>query len=402
MRYAGLRSASALGGVARGRPTASIDYKLLFVVVSLALFGLVLVYASTYHMGGAYLKWQFIRAGIGLVALFIGINFNHNRLGSRTGRLVILLVTVSALAATVACGQLIGVARRILGVVHTAEFAKYGLIIWLSGYFVDLRDSGQAWNFVNSLLKPAVVTGIIILLTLVQPAVGTSVIMATSSAILFFIVGVKKRYLLTGMLALVLLAGVGLVLLRRFDNRPLGRFDYVFKRWTNFDGGDNYHQTQSLIAVGSGGIFGKGLGEGRQKYYFLPKLHKDFIFATVGEEFGFVGSMVVLLFYLVLFYRGMRIGQQSSTSFGQYLASGVTVTIFLYSLVHEAVVLALIPTTGQPLPFISYGGSALVANLFACGMVLRVSRFRRLGLDETANCGWWDRRSRISVARSGV
>lgn len=401
MRYAGFHRASSLEMIPRERPTAPIDHKLLFVVVSLALFGLVLVYASTYHMGSSYLKWQFIRAGIGLVALFIGIKFPYNALGGRTGRLVIILVTVAALAATVAFGQVVGVTRRILGVIHTSEFAKYALIIWLSGHFADLRDSGVALNFVNSFLKPAAVTGIIVLLTLMQPAVGTGVIMAASAALLFFIAGVKKRYLLAGAVAFGMLAG-GAVLLSRLDNPFRARFEYVFDRWTGFDGGENYHQTQSLIAVGSGGIWGKGLGEGRQKYYFLPKLHKDFIFATVGEEFGFIGSMVVLAFYLVLFYRGIRIGQRASTSFGQYLASGVAVTIFLYSLVHEAVVLALIPTTGQPLPFISYGGSALLTNMFATGMVLRVSRFRRVGLDEVSTRSWWDRWARFPSTGSRI
>jgi cell division protein FtsW len=145
------------------------------------------------------------------------------------------------------------------------------------------------------------------------------------------------------------------------------------------------------------------LGEGRQKYYFLPKLHKDFIFATVGEEFGFAGCLVILLLYLVLLYRGaIVVGLSTTTSYGQYLATGITVVIFLYSLVHEAVTLGMIPTTGQPLPFISYGGSALIANLFGAGVVLRISRFKRSGLDEGADRGGWYRRTRVPGARTGI
>ncbi|MEO0073888.1 MAG: FtsW/RodA/SpoVE family cell cycle protein, partial [candidate division WOR-3 bacterium] len=215
--------------IVRERPTAPIDHKLLFVVVSLALFGLVLVYASTYHLGSAYLKWQFIRAGIGLAALFAGIKFDHTVFGGRTGRLVILLVSLAALAATVACGQLVGVTRRILGAVQTSEFAKYALVIWLSGYFADLRDSGDALGFVNSFLKPAAVTASFVILTLAPPAVGTAAIMAASAAAVFFVAGVRKRYLFIGVLGSVLLLGGGLALMSRYDSGLLSRFDYVFR-----------------------------------------------------------------------------------------------------------------------------------------------------------------------------
>jgi len=400
VRYAALHSIPAAEPPRTERPTGPVDYRLLFIVVTLALIGLVLVYASTYHLGLAYLKWQFIRAGVGLVALFFGIKLDHTRLAGRASRTVVIILALLALAATLACGELVGVTRRnILGVVQPSEFVKFALVIWLSAYFADLRDSGRKWNLRNSLLKPAAVVALVVGLTLMQPAVGTSVIMALSSLAVFFVVGVKKRYLLLGLAVVAALVVGAAQLVQRLDGT---KFYYAWKRWTSFGGGENYHQTQSLIAIGSGGVFGRGLGEGKQKYYFLPKLHKDFIFATLGEEFGFVGSVAVLLLYLLLLYRGMRIGRRTTTSYGQYLASGITVTIFLYSVVHEAVTLAVMPTTGQPLPFISYGGSALVANMFAAGMVLRISRFRRHGLDEAADGGGWNRRPRVSGARPGI
>ena len=152
---------------------------------------------------------------------------------------------------------------------------------------------------------------------------------------------------------------------------------YAHDRWQRFANGQHRQQEQSLIAIGSGGPFGRGLGESRQKFQFLPKMYNDFIFAEIGEEFGFIGSVAVCLLYLILFLYGMKISTEARTPFGQYLAAGITFVIFLYAIVHIAVALGLIPTTGQPLPFISSGGSALLSNLFAIGVLLNVSRYRR-------------------------
>jgi len=152
---------------------------------------------------------------------------------------------------------------------------------------------------------------------------------------------------------------------------------YARDRWAKFRTGKHRQQEQSLVAIGSGGPFGRGLGESRQKFQFLPKMYNDFIFAEIGEEFGFIGSVAVCLLYLILFLYGMKISSEARTPFGQYLAAGITLVLFLYALVHIAVALGLMPTTGQPLPFISSGGSALLSNLFAVGVLLNISRYRR-------------------------
>jgi cell division protein FtsW (lipid II flippase) len=216
------------------------------------------------------------------------------------------------------------------------------------------------------LLIPGLVTAVAVGLTLAQPAVGSSFIMAASALAVFFISGVRFRYIL---LTILLAAGV-FVLAVRF-------IDYPRQRWERFVHGERYHQEQSLIAIGSGGPLGKGLGEGKQKFQFLPKMHNDFIFADVGEEFGFAGSLLVYVLYGLLFLRGMKISRECSGQFGQSLAAGTTAMLFLYAIVHVSVTLGVIPTTGQPLPFVSYGGSALVTNLFAAGILLNISRYRR-------------------------
>lgn len=400
MKYAGFSSLSTVDAATTERPNAGVDSRLLFVVVTLTLLGLVIVYASTCHLGTGCLLDHLKRTGAGLAALVLGIVLDHRRLGRRGWRFIVLAVTVGVLAATFVLGERVGVTlRNIRGLLQPAEFARFGLVLWLAAYFGDLRDSGRAWGFWNSFLKPLLYAAPVVLLTLLQPAAGTALMMAVSAFAVFFIAGVKKRFLVFGLAVAVL---IGVVAVNVIKRNPGTKFFYWYTRLANFDNGDNYHQRQSLIAIGSGGLLGKGLGEGRQKYYFLPKLHKDFIFATVGEEFGFLGCLVVLTLYLILLWRGMAVSRGTTTSYSQYLAAGITASIFCYSLVHEAVALALIPTTGQPLPFISYGGSALVANLLGAGMLLRISRFRRTGLDESHDSSRWDRRARISRARTGA
>ena len=250
--------------------------------------------------------------------------------------------------------------------IQPAEFAKFALIVWLAGYFDSLKELGRdqhaLWGF---LLPGAVVLGVVGL-TLLQPAVGTSFIIAVTSLALFVVVGVKWW-------RLVVTVGVGVVLFAI----AVTCIPHARDRFAKFRAGKHRQQEQSLIAIGSGGPFGRGLGESRQKFQFLPKMHNDFIFAEIGEEFGFIGSAAVCLLYLILFLYGMKISSEARTPFGQYLAAGITLTVFLYSIVHIAVALGLIPTTGQPLPFISSGGSALLSNLFAVGALLNVSRYRR-------------------------
>ncbi len=379
-------------------PNSPVDYAFLAVVVTLTLLGVVMVYASTYHRGFHYLKWQFLRALIGFGALWLGVRLNVYRFARPGVRWVLLIGTVILLIATLIYGERVGVTKRnIAGAIQPAEIAKFVVIIYLAGYFADLQDSGEKMNFLNSLLKPGMVVAIVVGLTLLQPAVGTSVIITLSSLAVFVVAGVRWRYLLPAGLVVTIIVVIGIAVLMPLLRNT--KYTYIPERWDKFVNGDRYHQTQALIALGSGGPIGRGLGEGRQKYYFLPKLHKDFIFCTIGEELGFLGCLGVMLLYLIFFLRGLRIALHTTQAFGQYLAFGVCVVIFLYAFVHMAVSLSIVPTTGQPLPFISYGGSALVANLFAAGMVLKVSKFRRAGIEEDINSRRWNRWPYLSGVR---
>jgi len=351
------------------RPSGPIDSTVLFVVVTLVLIGVTLVYATTCHKGVAFLKSQGLRAIAGLLVLCLGAKLRYT-IWNRKTKWVMLIGSAGVLMLTLIAGLMFKDVRRALGSglisFQPAEFAKFALLAWLAGYFDSVKERGVEQQLFWGCLFPGTVVLGVVGLTLMQPAVGTSFIIAVASLALFVVAGVKWRYLLVAVVV-----SVGLFVL------AITCIPYARDRWTKFRNGKHGQQEQSLIAIGSGGPFGRGLGESRQKFQFLPKMYNDFIFAEIGEEFGFVGSVAVFLLYLILFLYGMKISSEARTPFGQYLAAGITLVIFLYALVHTAVALGLIPTTGQPLPFISSGGSALLSNLFAIGVLLNVSRYRR-------------------------
>jgi len=358
------------GGARRPeRPSGPIDSTVLFVVVTLVLIGVTLVYATTCHKGVLFLKSQGLRAGAGLLALCLGAKFRYS-VWNRKAKWVMLAGSAGVLVLTLAVGFMFKDVRRALGSgalsFQPAEFAKFALLVWLAGYFDSVKERGVEQRVFWACVLPGTVVLSIVGLTLMQPAVGTSFIIAVASLALFVVAGVRWRHLLVTVAVSVALFVLAVTCI-----------PYAHDRWTKFRVGKHRQQEQSLIAIGSGGPFGRGLGESRQKFQFLPKMYNDFIFAEIGEEFGFIGSVAVSLLYLILFLYGMKISSEARTPFGQYLAAGITLVIFIYALVHIAVALGLIPTTGQPLPFISSGGSALLSNLFAVGVLLNVSRYRR-------------------------
>lgn len=368
------------------RNSGSIDFVVLVTTICLAMIGLIMVYSVTLNSGTVFLKGQIIRIAIGVCALIIGSKVNYKVYQGRTKDLL-LIVSIILLILTLIAGRKVAEAKRWALFFQPAEIAKYTIIIWLTDYFANLREkrkNGTATSFkIDKFpLIPVVCTGLIIGLLLFQPAVGTSIILTLSVLFIFFIGGTKIKHLL-----LITIISIFVFIL------SILTISYAKKRFNEFRSGTTYQQIQSKIAIGSGGIFGKGLGEGKQKFYFLPKLHTDFIFSAVGEEFGFIGCFIIALLFFILFSRGIRIATEINDDFGQLLIIGIIIIIFQYLLVHIAVALSLIPTTGQPLPFISFGGSALATNLYAIGIVLNVSKDRRRKLENSFNRNRWNRRT---------
>lgn len=373
---------------------SSIDIILLIIAIILTMIGLVTVYSITIRYGNIYLVHQIIRICVGLTALVIATHIPYSNYKGQFKN-ILLIGTIIMLILTLTIGKQVAEAKRWAYFFQPAEIAKYTLIIWLSGYFAIRREKELNHNgytkqkFGKFPYLPIAVVGVFILLLLLQPAIGTSVILGISSLLIFFISGVKIKHLL-----LISLVGIVLII------TAITTIPYAKKRFHNFCSGVTYQQQQSKIAIGSGRFFGKGLGEGKQKFFFLPKLHTDFIFSAIAEEFGFIGSFFVLSMFFILFCRGICISNLTADVFGQLLSAGITIIIFQYVIVHLGVALSLLPTTGQPLPFVSYGGSALVTNLYAIGILLNISRFRRHNSESNIIRNRWNGRTYFSRARS--
>jgi len=367
------------------KPREPMDTVLLVATIILVMVGLVMVYSSTFHLGYSYLKWEALRVLVGIAALYLGTRIRYVKLSGKTKN-IILFIALVILLATLLLGRKVMGARRWIGILQPAEFAKLSLIFWLAGFFAEGR--GIEMQFKKQVLPPLIVTLTIIILTVLQPAIGTSCILFATGLTTFFLGGVKMKYIAT-IGAITLLGFLILIFI----------FPHSRKRIKDFWQGNRYQQTQSVIAIGSGGLTGKGLGEGKQKFKFLPKMPTDFIFSAIGEEFGFIGSLAIFLLFFIILARGLKIAVSAEDYFGYLLAAGITVMIFIYTLIHIGVALGILPPTGQPVPFVSFGGSALVTNLFALGLVLNISKFRIRRPCDVAYIRGWHRRTRLSSAR---
>jgi cell division protein FtsW len=248
-----------------------------------------------------------------------------------------------------------------------AEIAKLALVIFLAAWLARHRE--RLDDLRRGLLPPLGVAGGLAALVLAQPDLGNCLALIAVTLALLFLGGGPARYLVAlALCALPLLATAILIAPYR-----LRRVTAFLDPWSDPRGG-GFQIIQSWLALGSGGWFGRGVGESRQKLFYLPEAHTDFIFAVVGEELGFAGALVVLAGFVVLIWRGLRVGLRAPDAFGAYLALGITTLIAVQTLVNLGVVTGSLPTKGLPLPFISFGGSALVTTMLATGVLLNISQ----------------------------
>jgi cell division protein FtsW len=254
-------------------------------------------------------------------------------------------------------------------VFQPSELAKLAVIFYLAHSMAKKEELIRTFSV--GMLPHFIVVGLFAALLLLEPDFGSALILVMLLYSMLFIGGVRVPHLLsTSLLALPVLAYI-------FVKAP-----YRMQRLTSFlnpaadPEGSGYHVTQSLIAFGSGQLWGRGLGESRQKMFYLPEAHTDFVYSVIGEELGLLGALVVLLLFGVIVLRGLRLTSRIEEPFEQYLAFGVTMLLGVQSLIHMSVVMGLMPTKGLVLPFISYGGSAMVLNLAEAGILLSLSRRR--------------------------
>ena len=349
-----------------------IDRTLVFCLLALVVLGSVFVYSSSYYRAMRrgedsifYLLGHLKRLAIASIFFALGLFFPYEIM--RKLIFPIFIVIVIFLFVTLLAGRVQYGARRSISLLSSfglqiSEFVRIWLVFFLANFFDSHR---QTANTRSGMLSTIMLCLFVVLLVAIQPSVSMAVIcVLVITAMLIY--GSTKLKLVFPILAM------SLVMLAIFV--PV--FPHAKYRLTGFMTNPVYQVQQSLIAIGSGGFFGKGSGAGLQKFLFLPRIHNDFIFAHIAEEFGFLGSFVVFVLYWQIFFRGLFIAGRLDDDFTKLLVLGLNTSIFIIFLVHVGVSMGLLPPTGVPLPFISFGGWSLVANLFAMGVILQASRKR--------------------------
>ncbi|MTI61673.1 MAG: stage V sporulation protein E [Firmicutes bacterium] len=354
------------------------DYIVLFVIITLMTLGLIMIlsassirahamYKDSYYLFRHQLVWSLV--GILAMIFFMNIDYHIYQKNAK----LILLITIAGLILVLipGVGRVVGGSRRWIGFsffqVQPSELAKLGVVIYFSQYFT--RKKERLDSFSRGIIPPLIILGLIFALILLEPDLGTGVTIAGTFFIMLFVSGVRLSHLM-------MLSLSSLPLLYYFIMSE----DYRRERLLSFldPWGDpldtGYHIIQSLLALGSGGFFGVGLGHSRQKFLYLPEPGTDFIFAVLGEELGFLGGLFVLGLFFLFVWRGLKIASSVPDMFGSMLAVGLTAMVIIQAVINIGVVTASMPITGITLPFISYGGTSLVIMLSGVGILLNISK----------------------------
>ncbi len=354
------------------------DLMIFIITLALLSLGIVMVFSASsvtaYHeLGDAYhyLKRQSLWAAIGLVALVICMNIDYHLWAKLAGPLIVLSIIALTAVLVPGIGITISGSRRWLGAgpvrVQPSEFAKLSVVIFLAAYLSTSPD--RVKSVVRGIFVPLILVGMCAVLVLREPDLGTSIGMAATAWLMLLIAGGSPGWLV----GLAAMTAPVIYLYARHDPVRIRRLTSFLDPWADpLDSG--FHIIQSLLALGSGGLVGTGLGLSRQKFYYLPEQHTDFIFAIIGEELGFLGAALVVFLYAIFAWRGFRASLNAPDSFGSLLAAGITIMVALQAAMNIAVVTGSMPITGITLPLISSGGSSLVPMLAGVGMLLNITR----------------------------
>jgi cell division protein FtsW len=353
------------------------DQLLAAAVLLLVGFGVVMIYSSSAvfaerNMEDAryFLDRQVMWVGIGLVAMVLCVRFGYRASAWLAYPLLGLTILLLILVLTPLGTTINGAQRwlRFLGFTfQPAELAKITLAIWLA--FSLTKKALKIKTFKIGFVPHVAVAGVLVGLVVLEPDLGTAALLGFLTLLMLFVAGGRWLYLIGAIAAAVPV----LYLFVTTSEYRMARMRAFFDPFAHrFD--DGYQITESLLGFGAGGLWGLGLGDGRQKLFFLPEAHNDFIASQIGEELGFVGLCAVVAVYLFISWRGLRIALRNPGTFGSYLAFALTALIALQAALNLAVALGLVPTKGLNLPFVSYGGSSLVFNMVAVGILLDISR----------------------------
>lgn len=363
------------GGWADAGPPIPMDPWLFFATIALASLGLVTVYSAGAWIGHTeHANWEYFLvrhgtfAAIGIAWLLLVSRMDYRVLRRFSGH---FMIVAFVLLVAVLFTEEVNGARRWLRFgpinVQPSEFAKVVLTVFLAA---NLAQQGErVRRFKAGFLPIMAVAGITMMLVLLEKDLGTTILLGALTLIMLFVAGTRLVYVTAALMIALpvvwqLIVGV----------------EYRRARLESFLSNEGYQVNQALISIGSGGPWGLGLGNGRQKLGFLPENHTDFILATIGEELGLFGILLVIGLVTLLVWRGLRVGWDAPDRFGTYLAVGLSALFGLQALVNMAVVLDVVPAKGITLPFLSYGGSSLLMSMTAAGLLLSISRRPRAWL----------------------
>ncbi len=366
----------------------TFDHLLLIVTVTLALVGLVMVFSASavvagenkrFHDSWYFLKRQLAWLAFGLALLHVVSRIDYVWWKRLALPLLGLITVLLVLVLIPSVGVAVKGARRWLHLgpisIQPVEMVKLITVIYLAAYLAKKEDRIQ--NFRDGLMPAVAVVGLLSGLVLLEPDLGTIVVIGLVTAGMLFLGGARISHLFR----LVPAALVAMAVLIWLSPYRWKRF-LAFLNPEQDPTGSGFQVNQSLLAFGSGGLFGVGLGEGKQKLFFLPEAHTDFVLALMGEELGLVGTGIIILLFAVFAIRGFQIAARAQMPFGRYLGMGITLLIAVQALINASVVTGLLPTKGLTLPFVSYGGSSLVMSLVGVGILLNISRDRQAGHEE--------------------
>jgi cell division protein FtsW len=348
---------------------------LVFCVAALLALGMVMLYSASVAQAGArYLAMQLIWCALGLVGCIVAAALDYRILKKVWWLLLAGAILMLVLVLVPGIGVVHGKARRWFGFgrvnFQPSEFAKLALIIALAWYGEQSQRQMRGWK--RGILFPGVVIVVMAGLIFKEPDVGNALVLATVGGTLLLIGGIRLAYFLPPVLIAAM--AVGLFIYHN-PMRSERIYSWLHLEETKKDKGLQAYE--AMVALGSGGITGKGLGDGRQKLGFVPEHHTDFIYSIIGEELGLIATTLVLAGFVGIVISGIYIAHHAREPFGLYLASGITFLIGLQAFINIGVVTGVLPNKGLPLPFISYGGSNLLMMLTGTGLLLSIARLAR-------------------------
>lgn len=356
----------------------SMDFIMVAVLLCIIAIGVLMVYSSSsyvasfdpaYHNDSLYFaKRQMLFAFVGLICMFSLANIDYHNLKKVTW--IIMLATIVLLVAVFAFPPINGARRWIdlkITTIQPSEIAKYTVVLYMAKS-IELKGE-KIKNFLYGIFPYLLVSGLYAGLVLAEKNLSICSVIMIVTLIILYTSGAK----LSHMFSLLGTVGAVGVIFTISESYRLDRLMNFMNPWKDSKG-KGYQLVQSLLALGSGGVWGMGFGQSRQKCYYIPEPYNDFIFAIIGEELGLIGCSIIIILFLLLIWRGIRTAINSKDIYGTLLATGITSIIGIQAIINIAVVTGSMPVTGVPLPFISAGGSSLVLNMAAMGILLNITR----------------------------